>query len=115
MKSTFMWKVIYNLQIVKEWKEDPFEGKNDEDDEEDENDKEEEGKKEKENVTLEKDVQKDDMSTIEQQQIDQSVPYTQMPPPSPLHVTPTPIDSMIVQYVPDTFGQNINPLTAEDL
>ena len=42
-KSTLMWKVIYVLQIVKEGKEDPFEGRNDgNDDNEEEDDKEEE-------------------------------------------------------------------------
>ena len=40
---------------------------------------------------------------------------TKMPPPSPPHVTPTPTDSVIVQDFPDTYGQNINPLTTEDL
>ena len=38
-----------------------------------------------------------------------------MPPLSPPHVTPMPVDSMIVQDVLDTSGQNINPLTIEDL
>ena len=38
-----------------------------------------------------------------------------MPPPSPPHVTPIPIDSIIVQDVPDTSGQNVNPLIVEDL
>ena len=50
-----------------------------------------------------------------QQQTYQSVQDTQMPPPSPPHVTPTLADLVIVQDVPDTSGQNINPLIVEDL
>ena len=38
-----------------------------------------------------------------------------MPPPRPLHVTPTPRDLVVVQDVPHTSSQNINPLTIEDL
>ena len=116
-KSTLMWKVIYGLQTVKEGQEDPFERKNDGNDDEEEDEKEEEGEKEKdkEEVTMEKDVQKDNMATVDQQQKDQSVQDTQIPPPSRPHVTPTPIDLVVAQDVPDTFGQNINPLTIEDL
>ncbi len=33
-KSTLMRKVIYGLQTIKEGQEDPFEGRNDEDNEE---------------------------------------------------------------------------------
>ena len=51
-KSTLMWKVIYSLQTMKEGQEDPFKGRNDEDDEE-EDDK-EEGKKEKIDVAVER-------------------------------------------------------------
>ena len=40
---------------------------------------------------------------------------TQMPPPSPPHVTTTHEDSVTVQDVPDTSSHNINPLTIEDL
>lgn len=114
-KSTLMWKVIYGITIVKEGQEDPFEGRNDHDEEEDE--KEEEGEKEKdeEEVSVEKEVQKSDMATIDQQQQDQSLKDTQMSLPNPKHVTPTPVDLVIVQDVPDTSGQNVNPLTIEDL
>ena len=45
-KSNIMWKVIYGLQIVKEGQEEPFEGRND-GEEEEKNEKEEEGEKEK--------------------------------------------------------------------
>ena len=38
-----------------------------------------------------------------------------MPPPSPPHVTSTHVDSVVVQDVPNTFGQNINPPTTENL
>ena len=64
---------------------------------------------------MEKNVQKSDMAIVEQQQLDQSVQDTQIPHPSPPHVTPTPTDSVIVQDVPDTSSQNINPLIVEDL
>ena len=64
---------------------------------------------------MEKDTQKDNRAATDQQQQDQSVQDTQMPPCSPPHVTPIPTDSMVVQGFPDTFGQNINPLTVEDL
>ena len=64
---------------------------------------------------MEKDVQKGDMVTVEQQHIDQSVQDTQLPPPSPPHIFPTPVDTINVQGVLENFGQNINPLTIEDL
>ena len=57
-----MWKVIYGLQTIKEGQEDPFEGRNDGDDEE-ENDKEGDREQEKEEVTVEKETQKGDMAT----------------------------------------------------
>ena len=44
-KFTLTWKIIYGLQTVKEGKEDPFEGRNDNDEEEDGK---EEGETEKE-------------------------------------------------------------------
>ena len=68
-KSTLMWKVIYGLQTVKEGQEDPFEGRNDGNDdneEEDDKEEEEEKEKEKENVTVEKDAHKDNMASVEQ-------------------------------------------------
>ena len=55
------------------------------------------------------------MATAKQQQIDQSVQDTQLTCPSPPHVTSTPAEIVIVQDIPDTYGQNINPLTTEDL
>ena len=51
-KSTLMWKVIYAWQTIKKIQEEPFEGRNDE--EEVENEKEEEGEKEKEEEIVEK-------------------------------------------------------------
>ena len=96
-KSTLMWKVIYGLQIIKEGQEDPFEGRND-GEEEEENEKEKEGEKEKE---VEKETQKGDMTTIEKQQHEYSVQDTQLPPPNPAHTTPTPIESITINDVPD--------------
>ena len=55
------------------------------------------------------------VETIEEQQTKYSVLDTQLPLLSPLHDTSTPIDTIIVKDVLDNFGQNINPLTAEDL
>lgn len=56
------------------------------------------------------------MEIVEKEkQKDQSVQDTQLPPPSPPHVTITPTDTIIVKDVPNTFAQNINPLTVEDL
>ena len=88
-KSTLMWKVIYGIQIIKEGQEDPFEGRNDEDDDEDDKEEEEEKEKYKEEVTMEKEVQKSDMAIVDQQQQDQRVQDTQMPPSSHPHLTPT--------------------------
>ena len=81
---------------------------------------------------MEKDTHKDDRASVEQHQQDQSVQDTEMPPPSPPHVTPTPADTMVVQDVPphvtptpadtmvvqdvpDTSGKNVNLFTIEDL
>lgn len=58
-KSTLMWKVIYGLQAIKKGQEDPFEGRNN-DEQEEENEKEEEGEKEKE-------TQKGGMAIVEEQ------------------------------------------------
>ena len=55
------------------------------------------------------------METAQQQQIDQSVQDTQLPPASPPHVTSTPVDTVTVQDIPKTSSQNINPLTVQDL
>lgn len=104
-----MWKLIYGLKIVKEGQEDPFEGRKNE--EEEENEKEEEEEKEKEEEIVE--MTHGEEATTEEQQEEQSVQDTQLPPPSPPHKTP--IDIVIVKYVPNTLGQNINPLTTEDL
>ena len=43
-------------------------------------------------------VQKENMETNDQQQQDQSVQDTKMPPPSPLHVTSTHADLVIIKY-----------------
>ena len=64
---------------------------------------------------MEKETQKGDMATAEEQQQEQIVQDTQLPPPSPPHVAPTSIEKVIVKDVPDTSSQNINPLTVEDL
>ena len=66
-----MWKVIYGLKTVKEGQEDPFDGRNNEDEEE--NDKEEEGYKDKVDNILDNETQKDDMETTKLQQTYQSV------------------------------------------
>ena len=108
-----MWKLIYGLITIKEGEEDPFEARNN--GEEDDNNKEGEGEKEKADDTVEKETQKDDMATAKEKKTKQSVQDTQFPPPSPPHVTPTPVDTINVQDVPENFVQNINPLTAEDL
>ena len=56
------------------------------------------------------------MTTNEQeQQLDQSVQDTQLPPPSPPQATISPAETVTIVDVPDTSAQNINPLTAEDL
>ena len=57
------------------------------------------------------------MATTEQKekQEEQGVQDTQMPPPSPPHVTITPIETLIVKDVTDTSCQNINPLTIEHI
>ena len=61
------------------------------------------------------------MKKMIRQQQEQSVQDKQLPPPSPPHIpspphvaTP-PAESVIVKDVPNTSGQNINPLTVEDL
>ena len=51
----------------------------------------------------------------QQQQEEQSVQDTQLPPPSPPHETSTPTIIVTVKDVPNTIGQNINPLTIEDV
>ena len=108
-----MWKLIYYLKTIKEGEEDPFEGRNN--GEEDENEKEGEGEKEKVGDTMEKETQKYDMATAEEQQIEQSVQDTQLPPLSPPHISSTPTNIVTMQDVPDNSGWNINPLTTEDL
>ena len=110
-KSTHIWKVIYGLSTRVEKEEEPDEEKDGE---------EEDIESEKEEV-VEKEGEKDDKATTEEQQQEQSVQDTQFPPPSPPHIpspphviTP-PAESAKVKDVPDTSGQSINPLTAEDL
>lgn len=93
-KSTQMWKLIYGLATIKEGQEDPFEGRNYE--EEVENEKEEEGEKEKVEVIVEKEIQKGDEATTKEHQQEQSVQDTQLPPHSPPHTTPTSIETIIV-------------------
>ena len=51
----------------------------------------------------------------QEQQKEQSVQDTKMPPPNPPHVTITPTETIIVKDVTDTSCQNINPLTTKDL
>ena len=55
------------------------------------------------------------MTLAKEQQTDQSVQDTQLPPPSPPHVISTPADTIIVKGVPNKSCQNINPLIAKDL
>ena len=55
------------------------------------------------------------MTISEEQKTEQSVQDTQLPPLSSAHDTNTPADTIKVKGVPDNFGQNINPLTIEDL
>lgn len=70
-KSTKMWKLIYSLTTSKEGEEDPFQGKND--GEEEDNNKEHEIEKEKVD-TIEEEAQKqDEMTTIDEQQTEQTV------------------------------------------
>ena len=40
---------------------------------------------------------------------------TQIPPPSPLHATITPVETIKIKDFIDASCQNINPLTAKDL
>ena len=49
------------------------------------------------------------------QQREQSVLDTQLPPLSPPHDTFTPTDTITIKDVPDNSSQNIIPLTIEDL
>ena len=70
---------------------------------------EEENKEEKE----EESSKGKEKGTDEQQE--KSVQDTQLPPPSPPHVTIKPTKSIKIKDVIDTSCQNINPLTIEDL
>ena len=64
-KSILMWKLIYGLTSIKVGEEDPFEGRNDGEDEDD--DKDEETKKEKEDTTVEEEQPKnDEMATTDE-------------------------------------------------
>lgn len=109
-----MCKLIYGLTTIKEGEEDPFKGKNNGEDED--NDKEGEAEKEKEGSTVKETQQKEDeMATAEEQQTDQSVQDTQLPPLRPPHDTNTPVVTIKVKDVPDNSNQNINPLIIEDL
>ena len=106
--------MIYGLTNIKLGEEDPFKGKNNE--EEEENDKEEEDEKERGDNTMEETQQrKDEVAIAEEQQIEQSMPDTQLPPLSPPHDTSTPVDTISIKNFPDNSSQNINPLTVEDL
>ena len=46
---------------------------------------------------------------------EQSVHDTQLPPTSSPHSTLTPIETIKIKDITDTSSQNINPLTVEDL
>lgn len=109
-KSIQMWKVIYGLSTVKQEEEDPFEGRNDGDENDDKED-------EKEEKNIEEEAQKidEDMATTEEQQEDQSVPDTQISSVSPSHDTNVSVEKIIVKDVLDATDQNINALTAEHL
>ena len=112
-KSTQMWKLIYGLTIIKVGEKDPFEGRNDGEEEED---KEEEIEKEKEDTTVEETQKKiDNMATTKEKQEEKSVQDTQMPSMSPPHDTSIPTNIIIVKDVPNSSSQDINPLTTRDL
>ena len=82
--------------------ENPFEENNNE--EEEENDKEEEAKKDKGDKTIEETQQRIDIvATTKEQQTEQSVPDTQLPPLSPPHDTSTHIDTITMQDIPNNF------------
>lgn len=109
-----MWKLMYCLTTIMEGENDPFEGRNNGEDE-DEN-KEGETEKEKRDNAVEGTQQKeDDMETTEDQQIDQKLQDTQLLALSPPHDTNTLEDTIKVKDVPKILAQNINPLTTEDL
>ena len=65
--STLIWKVLCRLKTIKEGEEDPFEGKDDEEEVEKEQneEKQEEGEKEKEEETMEKTQQGEEETTKE--------------------------------------------------
>ena len=112
-KSTKMCKLIYGLTTIKDGEEDPFEGKNNEEDED--ANKAKSTMKDKENNTVEETQQGDNMAIAEEQQIDQSVQDTQLPPLSPPHDSNTPTETIKLKDFLDSSSQNINPLTTEDL
>ena len=58
---------------------------------------------------------KDEVEIDEEQQTEQSLPNTQLPPLSPPHDTSTYIDTIIVKDFPNNSIQNINPLIVEDI
>ena len=96
---------MYGLSTKKEGQEDISEGRNEEE-ENDESEKEDD---------VEKDNQEGEKPIVEEQQQEQSVQDTQLPPPSPLHSATPPVESVTIKDVPDNSGQKINSLTVEDL
>lgn len=74
----------------------------------------EEGRVEEENKEEEENTAKGEEKTIYEQQ-EKNEQDTQLPPPSPPHVTITPIETIKVKDVVDTSCQNTNPLIVEDL
>ena len=95
-KSTLMWKLIYGLTTVKQGEEDPFEGRNNEDEDDDK-----EADKEKDNTMEETQKKTGDMAMVEEQQEEQSVQDTQMPSVIPPHDTNVTIETLIVKDVPN--------------
>ena len=97
------------MTTIKEGEEDPFEGRNNGDEDED---KEEEI--EKDNTIMGETQKKtDDMDIAKEQHEEQSVQDTQMPSMSPPHDTSMPAETITVKDVPDISAQKINPLTTK--
>ena len=112
-KSTQMWKLIYGLTTIKVGEEDPFEGRNNKEEDED---KEEKIDKEKVDTTVEEtQKKKDEMTIVEKQQEEKNVEDTQMPMMSPPHNTSTLVETITIKDVPNRLAKNISPLTIEDL
>ena len=100
-----------------EKKEEEKETRKQEEEKKEEEKGEEEKKEEEDKEKGEEETQKgEDMEIAEQeQQEEQSVQDTQMPPPSPPHVTITPEKTITVKDVTNKPCQNIIPLISKDV